>query len=127
MQVIRSPAARLALHDVASTRALERVALAQLPVHTLMRRAGEAVARLAIALAPHARRIWIATGPGNNGGDGFEAALHLHRLGRDVRVQLPDRVVEGRALDVEPDGRLVVRDGSAVVHHFDAGDVVHLR
>ena len=45
--------------------------------HTLMRRAGLAVARLAMALAPHARTIWIACGPGNNGGDGFEAAAHL--------------------------------------------------
>ncbi|MEO7337551.1 MAG: NAD(P)H-hydrate epimerase, partial [Caldimonas sp.] len=51
-----------------------------------MRRAGEAVARLAIAVAPHARQVWIAAGPGNNGGDGFEAAFCLRRLGKDVRV-----------------------------------------
>ena len=44
-----------------------------------MRRAGLAVARLALALAPHATRVWIAAGPGNNGGDGLEAALHLQR------------------------------------------------
>ena len=53
-----------------------------------MRRAGEAVARLAIALAPHARCVWIAAGPGNNGGDGLEAALHLQRLGKQARVTL---------------------------------------
>ncbi len=51
-----------------------------------MQRAGLAVARLTLALAPHARHIWIACGPGNNGGDGFEAALHLHRWGRTVTV-----------------------------------------
>ncbi len=51
-----------------------------------MQRAGLAAARLTLALAPHARHIWIACGPGNNGGDGFEAALHLHRWGKTVTV-----------------------------------------
>jgi ADP-dependent NAD(P)H-hydrate dehydratase / NAD(P)H-hydrate epimerase len=46
-----------------------------------MQRAGLAVARLACALAPHAQTIWVACGPGNNGGDGFEAAMHLRRWG----------------------------------------------
>jgi hydroxyethylthiazole kinase-like uncharacterized protein yjeF len=51
-----------------------------------MQRAGLAVARLALAVAPHAKCIWVACGPGNNGGDGFEAALHLHRWGKHVVV-----------------------------------------
>ena len=71
---------------MAATRELERLAAAGLPPHTLMQRAGLAVARLALALAPHARRIWIACGPGNNGGDGFEAAMHLHRWGKNVTL-----------------------------------------
>lgn len=74
------------LHGVAATRELERHAAAGLPPHTLMQRAGLSVARLALALAPHAKRIWIACGPGNNGGDGFEAAMHLHRWGKTVVV-----------------------------------------
>jgi hydroxyethylthiazole kinase-like uncharacterized protein yjeF len=76
------------LHGVAATRALEQRALAASPPHTLMRRAGLAVARLALAVAPHAERVWVAAGPGNNGGDGLEAALHLHALGRRVVVTL---------------------------------------
>src|SRR3982750_3696705 len=48
-----------------------------------MRRAGEAIARLALAIAPHARRVWIAAGPGNNGGDGLEAALVLAGAGKE--------------------------------------------
>lgn len=74
------------LHSVAATRELERHAAAELAPHTLMQRAGLSVARLALALAPHAQRIWIACGPGNNGGDGFEAAMHLHQWGKTVVV-----------------------------------------
>jgi len=69
------------LHDVAATRRLERAAAVALPAHSLMQRAGESVARLAMAITPHARVVWIACGPGNNGGDGFEAASWLQQRG----------------------------------------------
>jgi hydroxyethylthiazole kinase-like uncharacterized protein yjeF len=75
------------LHGAASTRRLEHAA-AVLPPHALMERAGRAVARLAMAVAPHAQTVWIACGPGNNGGDGFEAALHLQQAGRTVHLTL---------------------------------------
>ena len=74
------------LFDVAVTRQIEQQAASCLPPHTLMQRAGLSVARLCLALAPHARCIWVACGPGNNGGDGFEAALHLHQWGKRVVV-----------------------------------------
>ena len=74
------------LHHTAATRRLEHSAAATLPPHTLMQRAGLAVARLARAMAPHARTVWIACGPGNNGGDGLEAAMLLHRAGMPVVV-----------------------------------------
>lgn len=83
-----------ALFNTAATRHIEQMAAAALPPHTLMQRAGLAVARLAQALAPHARTVWIACGPGNNGGDGLEAATHLQRSGREVVVTWlghPDR------------------------------------
>jgi hydroxyethylthiazole kinase-like uncharacterized protein yjeF len=73
---------RHALYSVEATRRIEHAALAALPSHTLMQRAGLAVAQLALAIAPHARHIWVACGPGNNGGDGLEAALHLQRWGK---------------------------------------------
>lgn len=76
------------LFDVAATRRLEHDAASALPPHALMERAGLAVARLALAIAPHARSIWIACGPGNNGGDGLEAGLHLHRWGKHVHLTL---------------------------------------
>ncbi len=60
--------------------------MATLPPHVLMQRAGLAAARLTLALAPHARTIWLACGPGNNGGDGLEAAMHLKRWGKNPVV-----------------------------------------
>ncbi len=74
------------LWNTAACRQIERAAQHDLPAHTLMQRAGLAVARLALAVAPHARTLWVACGPGNNGGDGLEAALHLHRWGKTVCV-----------------------------------------
>lgn len=62
-----------------------------------------------------------------------EYRAHLATLGRRVRVELATgspgspHVVEGRALDVEPDGRLVVLDDCAITHRFAVGDVIHLR
>ena len=46
------------------------------------------MARLALALAPHAECIWVAAGPGNNGGDGLDAAMHLRAAGKHVQVTL---------------------------------------
>ena len=63
-------------------------ALQALSPTPLMQSAGLACARLALAMAPHARRIWVAAGPGNNGGDGLEAAVHLHQWGKEVVVSL---------------------------------------
>jgi hydroxyethylthiazole kinase-like uncharacterized protein yjeF len=76
------------LHRSAASRQIEHAALAGAAPHALMARAGQAVARLAVAVAPDARRVWVACGPGNNGGDGLVAAMHLHQLGWQVTVSL---------------------------------------
>ena len=78
----------LPLHDIAATRALEQRHMARLPAHALMQRAGVAVARVALAIAPHAQTIWIACGPGNNGGDGLQAGTWLQAQGKQVLVTL---------------------------------------
>ncbi len=88
MKRILPPVHSLPLFGVAATREIETQAAATLPPYTLMRRAGHAVARLALALAPHASRVWVAAGPGNNGGDGLEAAIHLKAAGKQVIVTL---------------------------------------
>jgi BirA family biotin operon repressor/biotin-[acetyl-CoA-carboxylase] ligase len=56
-----------------------------------------------------------------------EYRSRLDTLGRSVRVELADGVLEGRAVDVEPDGRLLVLDECGITHRVDTGDVVHLR
>jgi hydroxyethylthiazole kinase-like uncharacterized protein yjeF len=78
----------LALWTAEQTQSIEKHASAALPPNTLMRRAGESAARLALAIGPNAQRFWIAAGPGNNGGDGLEASLHLARWGKTVEVSL---------------------------------------
>lgn len=84
----RATAALWPLHGTAASRVCEAHAARHLPPHALMQRAGMTVARLALALAPHAGRIWILAGPGNNGGDGLEAAALLRRAGKRVSVSL---------------------------------------
>ncbi len=76
------------LFGVAAARAIEAAALTANPPHALMRAAGTAVARLVLAVAPHARRVWVACGPGNNGGDGLVAATALHHAGLSVSATL---------------------------------------
>lgn len=52
----------------------------------------------------------------------------LATLGQSVRVEMANgQFIEGRAIEVQPDGRLVVLDDCAISHHVDTGDVVHLR
>jgi BirA family biotin operon repressor/biotin-[acetyl-CoA-carboxylase] ligase len=57
--------------------------------------------------------------------DAYRQALGT--IGRQVRIELPNAVLEGTAVDVEPDGQLVVLDACAVTHRLAVGDVVHLR
>jgi ADP-dependent NAD(P)H-hydrate dehydratase / NAD(P)H-hydrate epimerase len=80
------PSTSYPLHSAAATRHIEQLAATQQAPRTLMQRAGLAVARLGCALAPHAQTIWVACGPGNNGGDGFDAAMHLQRWGHQPVV-----------------------------------------
>lgn len=57
--------------------------------------------------------------------DRYRAALTT--LGRRVRIELPAGELVGVAIDVEPDGRLIVLDDCAITHRVAVGDVVHLR
>jgi len=64
---------------------------------------------------------------------GDEAAFEQYQsllttTGKRVRCELPDGAeIIGRAVGVEPDGRLKIVDECAVTHRVDTADVVHLR
>ncbi|KPF44855.1 carbohydrate kinase [beta proteobacterium AAP121] len=126
------------LHGAAASQALERAALGRAAPMALMEAAGLAVARLALALAPHARRVVVWAGPGNNGGDGLVAARLLHAAGKAVQVWLlaapealpPDaheawqRAHTAGVWMAPPptlaDGSMAVHTGSADTLHIDA-------
>jgi ADP-dependent NAD(P)H-hydrate dehydratase / NAD(P)H-hydrate epimerase len=58
------------------------------PSLKLMENAGMAVAEFVRERYPQASRIAVICGKGNNGGDGFVAARHLHLAGKVVEVLL---------------------------------------
>lgn len=63
-------------------------AVSDIPVDTLMDRAGLAVALAAVRLgAGYGTRVLVLAGPGNNGGDAYVAARYLRRRGVAVEVR----------------------------------------
>ena len=80
-----------ALYRISQIRAIEQAGIASLPPYTLMQRAGAAVAAAAICMLAdevYAKRILILAGPGNNGGDGCEAASVLALQGAKTFIHL---------------------------------------
>lgn len=84
MHALLPTTAALPLFDVAASRRIEARALVHAP--DLMARAGLAVAKLALALRRGDGPVWVACGPGNNGGDGRIAAQHLAAHGLTVHM-----------------------------------------
>jgi NAD(P)H-hydrate epimerase len=77
-----------ALYSVAQVRAFDARASSELgvPGYTLMRRAGEGALRALRARWPTAQRLCVATGGGNNGGDGYVLARFARAAGLEATV-----------------------------------------
>jgi len=86
MHLLLPTTTTLPLFDVAASRRIEARALVHSP--DLMERAGLALAKLALALRRGAGPVWVACGPGNNGGDGLVAARRLQEAGVATHVGL---------------------------------------
>jgi hydroxyethylthiazole kinase-like uncharacterized protein yjeF len=77
----------LPLYCADAVRAIERAAFARgVDALGLMTQAGEAAAVLLRERWPQVRQVGVLCGTGNNGGDGYVAALALHRAGLQVDV-----------------------------------------
>ena len=74
----------------AEMRAIDRATSERfgVPSLTLMENAGSAVAGHVVEHYSSAQKIAVFCGKGNNGGDGFVAARHLHEQGKTVQVIL---------------------------------------
>lgn len=78
----------LPLYRPASMRRIDPAAAEELGIDTyaLMERAGTAAFELLRARWPQVRRLGVACGPGNNGGDGYVLARLAQQDGLDVQV-----------------------------------------
>ncbi len=76
------------LVSAAEMRALDRYTIdtLEVPGEVLMETAGRAVLGEVLRQIPEAGEVVVACGAGNNGGDGYVVARHLHNLGIPVTI-----------------------------------------
>lgn len=100
----------------AGATSLNRIAGHEIDRDELVARLLAATGSLSAILSSPAGRRTIAS----------QYRLRCATIGREVRVQLGDEIVTGRALDVDDAGCLLV-SGAACIRTISAGDVVHVR
>ena len=110
-------------------RELDRRAIEEygIPGVVLMENAGRAAAHEVAKIIPRAakRKVLIFCGKGNNGGDGFVIARHLHNQGVAVKVYLTGsaaHLLEGTG-DAQTNLRIILNMGLGVREIHAAGDV----
>ena len=89
VRTVNDPARSIPTLSRDAARELDRIALIEygIPGIVLMENAARAVAVTALGLTGgQCGKVLIACGPGNNGGDGFAAARHLHNAGARVAI-----------------------------------------
>lgn len=93
------------------------------PATSLMAEAGSAISRVALlcSLLEGVERRYLAMQEGWSPHEEWRA--HLSTLGTAVHVGTPDELIEGDAVDVDPDGALIVESADGRRHRVLAGDV----
>ncbi len=105
----------LPVYRTVELRAIETAAIAAHPVPSLMERAGLAAAQIARDVAAdRGRGVLVLAGPGNNGGDAFVVARHMHAWWHKVDV-----VFTGDA------GRLPADAQASLAAWREAGGTLH--
>lgn len=107
------------LYSSHEIRSIEQAAKTPAPDSTLMQRAGEATAELAIHLLGNRYAVLVLAGPGNNGGDALVAARLLKE--RSYRVTV---VLAGKPEKLPPDAAKALQawldDGGSVLGEIPA-------
>lgn len=106
----------------AEVREVDRLAIGEfeVPGTVLMENAGAGAARLLMSLGVGGP-IVIASGRGNNGGDGFVMARHLDAAGHDVRLLLA-AAAEAYVADAAVNLRICERSGLPIACLADADE-----
>jgi ADP-dependent NAD(P)H-hydrate dehydratase / NAD(P)H-hydrate epimerase len=107
--------------SAAEMRAVDEAAQRDVPISTLIARAGTAVATEAMSMlgGAYGRRVAVVAGPGNNGNDGRVAARLLARRGARVRlIEAADRVATAAGADLVVDAAF----GTGYRGDYDAPD-----
>lgn len=120
------------LYSATQVRELDRRAIAELgiPGYTLMQRAARASFDALRAHWPHAGRIAVFCGPGNNGGDGYEIARLAQAAGMRVDLvqvgSLPATgdAVTARAAWLDDGGEFSLGTGASVRDRLAGADVI---
>jgi hydroxyethylthiazole kinase-like uncharacterized protein yjeF len=111
-----APMSRAAVVRELDRRMMEEIGV---PSAVLMEHAGHLCADAIRARFPEARRVRILCGPGNNGGDGYVIARHLHVAGLTVGVE---PIAPSRTPEAQAHARVAERLG--IVRPLDAPDLV---
>ncbi|MFC1706340.1 NAD(P)H-hydrate epimerase [Planctomycetota bacterium] len=90
-----------------------------IPGLILMENAGRGAARVAQEMLNSKRSgVIVFCGPGNNGGDGFVIARHLHNMGHDVRCYFAGALCDGaKGTDAEVNVGICHRMGIPILQH----------